>query len=84
MQRKKDGTIKQPKPKVSIKIPLFVPQTFTVKSRDDATVDIRIDRFNALALVLNVQDEESCDELIKALEDAKMIMMKKRKKGRKV
>jgi hypothetical protein len=84
VQRDKDGTIKQPEYRVGVKVPLVRPMTYEVRSRKNATVDIRVSRFNALALTINVQDEKTCQELIKALEDAKMIMVQKRKKGRKV
>lgn len=83
-QKNDDQTLTQPDYRMKVRVPLLTPAQWTVKSKKDATVDIETDRFDRMNLVFNVQDERGCAELIKALEEARVIMKAKRKKGKKV
>lgn len=83
--RDKDGTIIQPDYRVRVRVPLHkAGHHFEAVSKKDGTVDINVDGFNRVLLTINMQEEDACDKLIVALEEAKKIMKAKRKKGRKV
>lgn len=81
-QRERDGTTKQPNYEVSVTLPLVRPMRYEVKAQKDGTVNIKIGRFMAMSLRLNVQDEKGADELIEALKEAKSIIRSKRKRGK--